>query len=114
MNSAFREAPISVVDHCRAALTVLLSRWLVHSRQEDEAALELDLGQLAKRMETHKMSCVANAARIVARLHARGKPNEQQVRGVRPPEKGDDEFALESVGLVIRDLGWSAKPSRSG
>lgn len=108
MNSAFREAPTSVVDHCRAALTVLLSRWLVQSGREDEAALALDLGPLARRMEAHEMSCVANAAQIVARLHARGKPNEQQARGLRPPESGDDEFALESVGLAIRDLGWSA------
>lgn len=107
MNSAFREAPISVVDHCRAALTVLLSRWLVQTRREDEGALALDLGPLAKCMEAHEMFCVANASQIVARLHARGKPNEQQARGLRPPEAGDDEFALESVGLAIRDLGWS-------
>ena len=53
------------------------------------------------------MSCVANAAQIVARLHARGKPNVQQARGLLPPESGDDEFALEAVGLAIRDLGWS-------
>lgn len=108
MNSAFREAPTSVVDHCRAALTVLLSRWLVQTGREDKVALALDLGPLAKRMEAHEMSCVANAAQIVARLHARGKPNEQQAHGARPPECGDDEFALESVGLAIRDLGWSA------
>lgn len=107
MNSAFRETPTSVVDHCRAALTVLLSRWLVQTRKEDEGALTLDLAPLTKRMEAHEMSCVANAAQIVARLHARGKPNEQQARGLRPPENGDDEFALEAVGLVIRDLGWS-------
>lgn len=108
LNSAFREAPTTVMDHCRAALTVLLSRWLVQTRREDVAALALDLGPLAKRMEAHEKSCVANAAQIVARLHARGKPNEQQARGLRPPPSGDDEFALESVGLAIRDLGWAA------
>jgi hypothetical protein len=108
MNSAFREAPTSVVDHCRAALTVLLSRWLVQTRREDDGALALDLGPLARRMEAHEMTCVANAAQIVSRLHARGKPNEQQARRLRPPESGDDEFALEAVGLAIRDLGWSA------
>ena len=53
MNSAFREAPTSVVDNCRAALTVLLSRWLVQTRREDEGALTLDLGALAKRRERH-------------------------------------------------------------
>jgi hypothetical protein len=114
MNSAFREAPTSVVDHCRAALTVLLSRWLVQTRREDEGALALDLGLLATRMKAHEMFCVANAAQIIARLHVRGKPNEQQARGLRQLEAGDDEFALESVGLVIRDLGWSASITRHG
>ena len=61
MNSAFREAPTSVVDHCRAALTLLLSRWLVQTRREDEGALALDLGLLATRMKAHEMFCVANA-----------------------------------------------------
>lgn len=107
VNSAFREAPTSVVDHCRAALTVLLSRWLVQTSREEGGALALDLGPLAKRMEAHEMTCVANAAQIIARLHARGKPNEQHARGLRPPEVGDDQFALEAVGLTIRDLGWS-------
>lgn len=53
------------------------------------------------------MSCVANAARIVARLHERGNPKEQQRRELRPPESGDNEFALALVGLAIRGLGRS-------
>ncbi len=109
LNSAFRETPTSVVDHCRAALTVLLSRWLVQSGRETDDALALDLGPLAKRMEAHDVNCVANASQIVARLHARGKPNEQQARGLRPPEGGDDQFALESVGLAIREFGWAVR-----
>ena len=106
LNSAFRETPTSVVDHCRSALTVLLSRWLIQSGREKDDALVLDLGPLAKSMAIHEMTCVANSAQIVARLHARGKPNEQQARGLRPPEGGDDVFALESVGLVLRELNW--------
>lgn len=109
LNSAFRETPSSVVDHCRAALTVLLSRWLVQSGREKDDALALDLGPLAKRLEAHGMTCVANVAQIVARLHARGKPNEQQARGLRSPEAGDGEFALESVGLCLRELGWAVR-----
>lgn len=109
LNSAFRETPTSVVDHCRSALTVLLSRWLVQSGREKDDALSLDLGPLAKCMEKNEMTCVANAAKIVARLHARGKPNEQQTRGLRPPEAGDDEFALESVGFTLREFGWAVR-----
>ena len=109
ISSAFRETPVSVIDHCRAALTVLLARWLVQSGKEKDDALGLDLGPLAKRLETHGMTCVSNAAQIVARLHARGKPNEQQARGLRTPEGGDDEFALESVGLTLREFGWAVR-----
>lgn len=106
LNSAFRETPTSVVGHCRSALTVLLSRWLIQSGREKDDALVLDLGPLAKSMAVHEMTCVANSVQIVARLQARGKPNEQQAQVLRPPEGGDDVFALESVGLVLRELNW--------
>lgn len=34
LNSAFREASVSVIDHCRAALTVLLARcWFKQTRK---------------------------------------------------------------------------------
>ncbi len=107
LNSAFRESGISVIDHCRAALTVLLSRWLVQAGHEQPKALTVDLGDLAKKTET-RLECVGKAAQIVARLHSRGKPNEQHAKGLRPPLDGDAEFALHAVGLAIRDFGWAA------
>lgn len=108
LNSAFRESSISVVDHCRAALTVLLSRWLVQSGHEHEKTLGTDPGELAKKTEARAMDCVAKAAQVVARLHVRGKPNEQHAKGSRPPVEDDAEFALHAVGLAIRDFGWTA------
>jgi len=107
MNSAFRETPTSVVDHCRAALTVLLSRWLVQSGNEGEAVLEVDLGELAKKFEKLELYCVTKAAQLVAILHSRGKPNVQIAKGSRSIESGDDQLALESVSLVLRDLSWA-------
>lgn len=107
MNSAFRESGISVVDHCRAALTVLLSRWLVQSGHEQPKVLTADLGDLAKKTEP-RLECVGKAAHIVGRLHSRGKPNEQQAKGLRSPLDGDAEFALHAVGLAIRDFGWAS------
>jgi hypothetical protein len=108
LDSAFRESPTSVVDHCRAALTVLLSRWLVQNGH-DERTLGLDLGDLAKKFEgpPHEMGCPSRVAQVVARLHSRGKPNEQHAKGYRPPIEGDDEFALQAVSLVLRDFGWA-------
>lgn len=108
LNSAFRESSISVVDHCRAALTVVLSRWLVQCGHEDVKTLGADLGELSKRIEKQAMDCVAKAAQIVARLHVRGKPNEQHAKGLRTPLDGDAEFCMHALGLAIRDFGWAA------
>jgi hypothetical protein len=107
LDSAFRESPTSVVDHCRAALTVLLSRWLVQNGHDD-SVLGLDLGDLAKKIDAspHDMGCPSRVAQVVARLHVRGKPNEQHSKGLRLPSEGDSEFALNAVGLVLRDFGW--------
>jgi hypothetical protein len=106
LNSAFRETPISVVDHCRAALTVLLARWLVQGGHEEPKALTIDLSDLAKKTKA-RLECVGKAAQIVARLHSRGKPNEQVAKGLRAPIEEAAEFAMQAVGLAIRDLGWS-------
>jgi hypothetical protein len=107
LNSAFRESPVSVVDMCRAGMTVLLSRWLVQSGNGDESVFRMDLGDLAKKFEKLELFCVAKAAQIIANLHSRGKPNVQHAKGARPPEIGDDELAIESVGFVIREFGWA-------
>jgi hypothetical protein len=109
LNSAFRESATSVVDHCRAALTVLLSRWLVQEGHEDAKILGSDLGFLAKSVEAHGKDCVAKAAQIVARLHVRGKPNQQHAKGLRAPEDDDAELALQTVGLALRDFGWAER-----
>lgn len=108
LDSAFRESPVSLVDHCRAALTVLLSHWLIQ-RGHDESALGMDLGDLASRIEqpNFAMGCASKVAQVVARLHSRGKPNEQYARGLRQPIEEDGEFALHAVGLVLRDFGWT-------
>ncbi len=108
LSSAFRESGISVVDHCHAALTVLLSRWLVQSGHKDAKTLGTDLDELVKKTEARAMDCVAKAAQVVARFHVRGKPNEQHAKGLRSPIDPDADFALHVDGLTIRDFGWAA------
>jgi hypothetical protein len=46
-------------------------------------------------------------AQIFARLHSRAKPNEQERYASRPLLKGDAEYALAAVGMVLRELGWT-------
>ncbi len=108
LDSAFREAPISVIDHCRNAIAVLLSRWMVHNGH-DRSILAYDLGKIATEiaMAPYEKSCASQLAKVVARLHVRGKANEQTARNLRIPVDEDAEMALQAVGFIIRDIGWA-------
>jgi hypothetical protein len=109
LDSAFRETPISVIDHCRNAMTVILSRWLVQEGHDDESVFALDLGKIINRVvakDTEK-KCTTNLADVIRILHGRGKSNEQYARGSRIPLEEDAEVALQALGFVIRDIGWA-------
>lgn len=47
------------------------------------------------------------AGRIIARLHSRAKPNEQEKRGTPAVTEDDAQLALSCVGLVLREQGWA-------
>lgn len=108
LDSAFRETPISVIDHCRNAMTVLLSRWLVQ-QGHDRSILADDLGKIANVLakEPYAISCASWLAQVVARLHVRGKGNEQHARSLRIPVEDDAEAAIQALGFVIRDIDWA-------
>jgi hypothetical protein len=109
LNSAFRETPISVIDHCRNAMTVTLSRWMV-AQGHDRSILSQDLGEVAALIagKPHEKRCVSWLAQVVARLHVRGKANEAETRGLRDPVDEDAELAVHAVGFALRDIGWAA------
>ena len=50
---------------------------------------------------------VANLADTVAKLHPRGKANEQENLDLRLPQEEDAELCLHAVGFVMRELGWA-------
>ncbi|MGS1070554.1 hypothetical protein [Burkholderia glumae] len=108
LDSAFRETPISVVDHCRNALTVLLSRWLVE-QGHDRSILTRDLGTVANvvAQPVYGKACVGWLAQLVARLHVRGKGNEVHSRNLREPVEEDAELALHALGFALREIGWA-------
>ena len=109
LDSAFRESPSSVVEHCRDALQVFISRWLVAQGHQESIKRE-ELAPIAKLVEKdpYEMACVGNLARVVARLHGgRGKTNEREDRGTRELTEEDAELAVRTVGFVLRDLGWA-------
>lgn len=109
LDSAFRETPISVVDHCRNALTVLLSRWLV-AQGHDQSILAKDLGNVATAIARppYEKTAVSWLAQLVARLHVRGKGNEVHSRNLREPIQEDAELALHALGFALREIGWAA------
>ncbi len=106
-DSAYRESPVAVIDQCRNAMTVLISRWLV---QQGAASKHLsdDLAKLANAIERapHDKSCVSWAAQLVARLHVRGKDNERLSKGLRSLYEQDAALAIEALGFAVRDMGW--------
>jgi hypothetical protein len=55
------------------------------------------------------MALLISAAKIIARLHARLKPNEEFSREARRLTEADAEAALASMSLVLRELGWTRR-----
>jgi len=108
LDAAFRETPISVIDQCRNAMAVLLSRWLVAEGHE-RSILGDDLGKIATIIgrPPYEKCTVSNLAQVVARLHSRGKTNEAHTRGLRDPVDEDAELALHALGFTLRDIGWA-------
>lgn len=108
LDSAFRETPVSVIDQCRNAAAVVLSSWLVTQGHSDMAGK--DLAALAKALEQRSdpLLCAAWLARTIARLHVRGKSNEQQTKSLRLPTEEDAELSLHGLGFLLRDVGWAA------
>jgi hypothetical protein len=51
VEAAFRETPISVIDQCRNAVTVVLSRWLVQEGADEATTLPKDLRAVVKALE---------------------------------------------------------------
>jgi hypothetical protein len=108
LNSAFRETPISVIDQCRNAISVTLARWIAQE-MSDTSVLSKDLGDVAKaalRLSS-PMIAVGRLAEVVAKLHSRGKGNEQHARDLRVPTEEDAQLALEAFGFLLRDIGWA-------
>lgn len=112
-DNAYRQPPEALVDQCRAVLTIVIGEY-VHAREPNKGALTKDLGDLVSLLRQLKpvKDAAASAAQVVARLHARVKPNVQVEHGVKPPSTADAELALQAVGLVLRDFEWARYSGR--
>jgi hypothetical protein len=109
LNAAYRELPTSVVDQCRNAATVMISRWMQQQTNSDKP-VEQDLGDWIKSVQKHFAEkpriALCSALEIINRLHPRGKDNEQVRLGLRPVSEADAELAVHAIGFLIREIGW--------
>jgi hypothetical protein len=103
VDTAYRTGPESVIDRCRDLAAAALG---AHFAMTYPQADHKDLGDLATLAQKEQRSLIENAARLIARLHARGKPNEQARRKMSAPTDEDASLALECAGLILRELGW--------
>lgn len=104
--AAYRAGPESIVDRARDVAQWCLGVWLAQ-KEDSESLRHKDLSDLVKKLDKHEMVIAQSAAQAIARLHARGKPNEQEKRRLRPVTETDAEFSLAAIGLLLRELGWA-------
>ena len=111
VDSAYRETPGSIIDRARDAAQWFLGTWYAEKMNGDNKYLKKDLGDIIEKIEKEygSLKIIVCAARIVARLHSRGKPNEQEKHSTRPLMEADAEFALAAVEMLLRELNWIKK-----
>jgi hypothetical protein len=108
LDAAFRESAISAIDQCRNAAVALIGRWLVSNGAESKV-LSDDLGALVKRVREDPYRCgaVAGVGEMIARLHPRGKANEQETKGYRLAQDEDAEASVHAISFILREFGWA-------
>lgn len=96
-----RLGAVEVIDRCRDFLSVVFGELSGEPHRDLSDAVNRYVSG-RKGEDVH-----SSAGRIVARLHSRGKPNEQEGKGLRPPTDGDAQLAVRCVGIILIDLGWA-------
>lgn len=111
LNAAYRELPTSVVDQCRNAAVVFVSRWM-QTVINSETAVEQDLGSWLKSIKNYfgenKMVALRSALEIINKLHPRGKDNERHKMALRTVDESDATFAVHALAFVLREIDWAA------
>lgn len=110
LDAAYRELPTSVVDQCRNAAVIFVSRWM---QQQDglQAPTEKDLGDWIKAIHNKfgdkQMVALRATLEIIARLHSRGKDNERHKMALRTVTEDDATFAVHALGFILREIQWA-------
>lgn len=102
-NSSNRLGPIDIIDRCRDALSIVFGQ-LCGERQKD---LGVAIKAYVQTLPKNQDNLISWSGRIVARLHSRGKPNEQHKNGHNDVTEEDAQLALRCLWLVLVELGWA-------
>ena len=106
--AAYRAGPESIVDRAKDAAQWAVGTWLADQRDEQDLRKK-DLGKLAAALDGEATAVLQGVSKALARLHARGKPNVQEEKGSRDVTEDDAEFALATIGLLLREIGWARR-----
>jgi hypothetical protein len=107
-DAAYQYLPVPIVDVCRESARLVLAGWL---KARGNGQARGDLADLIKQLAPGN-ECMGAAARILARLHARGKSSEQDQqadRGVDLREilPTDADLAVALFAFMLRETGWA-------
>lgn len=109
LNAAYRELPTSVVDQCRNAAVVFVSRWM-QGVLDSDSPIEQDLGIWIKSIKNHfgehEKLALRSALEIINKLHPRGKDNERNKMSLRNVDENDATFAIHALAFLLREIGW--------
>jgi hypothetical protein len=109
VNSAYRELPQSVVDHCRNAAVMLTSRWMqkvTHAAKPTERDLGYWINEVRRQFGDGERVALRSALETINRLHPRGKDNELYKYSMRQVDEHDAEYAVHALSFLIREVNW--------
>lgn len=110
LTAAYRELPTSVVDQCRNAAVVFVSRWMQHVVGSDQPT-EQDLGAWIRTIKGHfgenDKVALRSTLEVINKLHPRGKDNERQKMSLRAVDENDATFIVHALGFLLREIGWA-------
>ena len=111
---AHRETPGSIVDAARNTAALLMGVYAAGLEADAGRRREIrhkDLGKVCAHFASHptlKTQEVAmSTGHILARLHPRNKPNEQQRHDLRSITEDDATFAVSAIGLLLNEFQWT-------
>lgn len=105
-SSINRQSPTEVVDRCRDTLSIAFGH-KAGDRSKDLSEGIKGYLNLVNPQGAHNDNLCSHCGKIVARLHARGKPNEQHGRSLPSLTEHDADLAINCLKIVLRELGYA-------